>query len=65
VKTPAPGGVSTEATRVMGRFLRDVMKLERVAWPDHAPWYSRSLVTEGTPCAVVRVSDFFGQASTQ
>jgi len=27
VKTPAPGAVSVEATRVMGRFLRDVMKL--------------------------------------
>ena len=27
VKTPAPGAVSAEATRVMGRFLRDVMKL--------------------------------------
>jgi xylulose-5-phosphate/fructose-6-phosphate phosphoketolase len=27
VKTPAPGAVSVEATRVMGRFLCDVMKL--------------------------------------
>lgn len=27
VKTAAPGAVSAEATRVMGRFLRDVMKL--------------------------------------
>ncbi len=27
IKTPAPGAVSAEATRVMGRFLRDVMKL--------------------------------------
>ncbi|MCG3148255.1 MAG: Xylulose-5-phosphate phosphoketolase [Verrucomicrobiae bacterium] len=27
VKTPAPGAASAEATRVMGRFLRDVMKL--------------------------------------
>jgi xylulose-5-phosphate/fructose-6-phosphate phosphoketolase len=27
VKTPAPGAVSAEATRVMGGFLRDVMKL--------------------------------------
>jgi xylulose-5-phosphate/fructose-6-phosphate phosphoketolase len=27
VKVPSPGGVEAEATRVMGRFLRDVMKL--------------------------------------
>ncbi|NLH17264.1 MAG: phosphoketolase family protein [Phycisphaerae bacterium] len=27
VKSPAPGAVSAEATRVMGQFLRDVMKL--------------------------------------
>ena len=27
VKTPVPGAASAEATRVMGRFLRDVMKL--------------------------------------
>ncbi len=27
VKTPSPGAVTAEATRVMGKFLRDVMKL--------------------------------------
>ena len=27
VKVPSPGAVTAEATRVMGRFLRDVMKL--------------------------------------
>ena len=27
VEVPAPGAVTAEATRVMGRFLRDVMKL--------------------------------------
>jgi xylulose-5-phosphate/fructose-6-phosphate phosphoketolase len=40
VKIPKPGGVEAESTRVMGRFLRDVMKLNaesrnfRVVGPD-------------------------------
>ncbi|MBN2019638.1 MAG: phosphoketolase family protein [Sedimentisphaerales bacterium] len=40
VKVPAPGQVSTEATRIMGAFLRDIMKLNeerrnfRVFGPD-------------------------------
>ena len=47
VDAPAPGAANAEATRVMGRFLRDVMRLNL----DAAQLPARSAPTRATPTA--------------
>jgi xylulose-5-phosphate/fructose-6-phosphate phosphoketolase len=66
VKVPAPGAVSAEATRVMGRFLRDVMALNmesrnfRLFSPDENNsnrWQDVLEVTNRTWVAEIRPED--------